>query len=74
MDRMTRNLLFHQLLNNPLPWKIDRDWTYEVVASNGSTIAKVQTPDEADEIIKAAEGIRKELDSIDVEALIANAD
>lgn len=74
MDRMTYNLLFHQLLTNPLPWTVDRDWAYEVRASNGAIIAKCKTPDEADAIIKAAEGIRKELDSVDVEALLANAD
>lgn len=74
MDKMTRNLLFNQLLINPLPWRIDGDWTHEVKASNGILIAKCQTLNEAEEIINAAESIRTELDSIVVGALIVNAD
>ncbi len=74
MDRITRNLLFHQILTNPLPWKVVMDWTNEVTASNGVIIAKCRMPDEAEEIIKAAEDIKKDLDSIDVEKLLAETD
>lgn len=74
MDKMVRWLLIHQLINNPLPWTVDRDWTYEVKASNGVVIAKCPTHAEAQEIIKAAETIKRELDSIDAESIIACAD
>ena len=71
MDKITRNLLFHQILSNPLPWEIDRHWTYEVKASNGTIIAKCSTHDEAQEIIEAAKKLKNELDKIDVESLLA---
>ena len=64
-EQMIRCLLFYQILNNPLPWKIERDWTYEVIAVNGQVIAKCQAHEQAMEIIRTAEKIKKEIDSID---------
>lgn len=66
-EKMIRYLLFHQLLNNPLPWRIERGWSYEVTASNGITIAKCHTHEEAKEIIEMTEKLRKEIDIIVIE-------
>ncbi len=63
MDRITWHLLAQQLSNNPLPWKVDIDWTVEVRASNGVIIAKCQTVGGAEDIIGAAEEVQKKLDS-----------
>ena len=60
-EKMIRYLLFHQMLNNPLPWRVERDWAYEVTASNGAIVAKCQTHEEAEEIIQMAEKINKEI-------------
>ena len=64
-ERMVRYLLFHQMLNNPMPWRAERDWSYEVTASNGVVIAKCQTQEEAEEIIQMAEKINKEIGNDD---------
>ncbi len=64
-EKMIRYLLFHQMLNNPLPWRVERDWTYEVTASNGQIVAKCQKHEEAMEIIETAEKIKKQIGSID---------
>lgn len=63
-ERMIWYLLFQQILINPLPWRVERDWTYEVTASNGAIIAKCQTYEEAVEIIKTAEKIDKEISGV----------
>ena len=63
MDAMTRTLLLHQIFCNPLPWRVEHDWTNEVHASNGVIIAKCHTRDEAEGIIKAAEALADELQS-----------
>ena len=63
-EQMVRYLLFHQILNNPLPWRVERDWSYEVIASNGCIIAKCKSHDEATEIVETAEKLRQEIDII----------
>ena len=59
LERMVWYLLHQQMRENPLPWRVERDWTYEVTASNGAVIAKCQTHEEAEEIIRMAEEIRE---------------
>lgn len=61
MDRIGRALLLHQLITNPLPWHIDHDWSWEIIADNKATIAKCQSSQEAKAIIKAAKALKKEL-------------
>lgn len=48
------SVLFQQALQHPLPWRIESDWTEEVIASDGYCIAKCETPEEAEAIIRAA--------------------
>lgn len=64
---MVRLLLFHQVLSNPLPWRVVRDWSHEVIASNGRVIAKCQRHEEAMEIIEKAEKLRQEIEIIEIE-------
>ena len=54
------------MLDHPLPWRIQRDWSYEVTASDGHIIAKCQQQEEAMEIVGLSEKINKEIiNSID---------
>lgn len=66
-EQMIRSLLFRQIFNNPLPWRIERDWSYEVIASNGYIIAKCQKHQEAMEIIEKAEKLRREIEITEIE-------
>jgi len=65
LERMVHDLLLHQIIRNPLPWKVKRDWAYEVTAFNGAIIAKCQTHEEAEEIIQMAEKIKKKIGADD---------
>lgn len=40
---------------HPLPWTIDQDWTWEVIASDGCCVAKKMTHGEAAAFIAKAE-------------------
>lgn len=44
-----------QLREHPLPWRVERDWAFEVIASDGAIIAKCPTRDGADAIISLAQ-------------------
>lgn len=63
MDKIARLLLIRQMIQNPLPWRIVRDWTYEVISLNEAVIAKCQDYSEATEIIRLAHQIQRELKS-----------
>ncbi len=41
---------------HPLPWIIDRDWTYEVIASDGACVAKKMTYEAAATFVAIGEG------------------
>lgn len=47
-------VLDHLLLEHPLPWRIDRDWTYEVLASDNTVIAKCKEYSEAEFLLQYA--------------------
>jgi len=42
------------LVKAPLPWRVERGWSFEVIASNGAVVAKCPTREEADAIIALA--------------------
>lgn len=44
---------------HPLPWIIDRDWTYEVIASDGACVAKKMTYESAAAFIATATALSK---------------
>jgi len=64
-ERMICYLLHRQIIVNHLPWRVERGWSYEVTASNGTIIAKCQTHEEAEEIIKMAEKKENEVGDMD---------
>lgn len=47
-------VLFQQALRHPLPWRVESDWTEEVITSDGYCIAKCRTQAEAQAIIAVA--------------------
>lgn len=51
------------LLDHPLPWRVERDWGYEVTAADGAIIAQCKTPERAEAVIALAEQIRSTLDA-----------
>ncbi len=70
-----RTVLFGLLLNHPLPWHVESDWTQEVRAADGFIIAKCSTGAQADDIIADAKALQVEIDEgqREVEKLIASA-
>src|SRR5260221_707216 len=58
MTAWAKELLFRQLMKHPLPWKIDQDWTYEVIDAKNNCIAKFQSCHQAEEMIAAAEALQ----------------
>lgn len=48
-------ILDQLIREHPLPWKVDMDWTWEVVASDGVIISKNMRQDEAKALIAYAE-------------------
>lgn len=54
LDLLTR-LLAQQLLDHPLPWRVERDWTHEVIAADKTVIAKFPNTEEAAKFIELAE-------------------
>lgn len=36
--RVIRDLIFHQLMRHPLPWRIEEDWSTTVEAADGTRI------------------------------------
>lgn len=46
----------------PLPWRVEEDWCYEIIAANGTVILKLPYPDEkfgaiARRIVEAANNV-----------------
>ena len=64
-EKVIRYLLHQQMFENPLPWRVEKDWSYEVTATNGQIIAKCRNHEEAVEIIGTAEKINQEIGNID---------
>lgn len=58
MVEWARELLYRQIKKHPLPWKVDQDWTWEVIAADGTCLAKFQTCSQAEEMVAAAEALQ----------------
>ncbi len=43
---------------HPLPWHVDQDWTFEVIASDGQCVGQFMLASDADEFIREAVAIR----------------
>ena len=48
---------------HPFPWRVEHDWTNEVVAEDRTIIAKCQSQYDAENIIRVAEDMKAELDA-----------
>lgn len=57
---VARAVVAHLLVYHPLPWRVEHDWTYEVTTSTGHIVAKVQSEEEARQIVQYAELIGAE--------------
>ena len=62
-EEMLDQLLFSQMLLHPLPWRVEPDWTQEVVASDGATIAKCADELMATSIVEAAAQLQASLEA-----------
>jgi len=58
MTEWARELLWRQIKKHPLPWKVDQDWTWEVIAANGTCLAKFRYQHQAEEMVAAAEALQ----------------
>lgn len=52
-------LVFHAMWEHHLPWRIEHDWTVEVIAADGHVVAKCMSLDAAQLIIDAALRIKE---------------
>jgi len=59
--QVARRFILQELINHPLPWKAEWDWTCEVVAADGQTVAKCASSEEAEAVIKLANKIQREI-------------
>lgn len=64
-ETIARDVVFLRLLEHPLPWRVEHDWTYEVTAADGAIIAKCATAARAAAVVAIAERIRADLDAAD---------
>lgn len=54
---ITRLLMYVTLDRHPLPWRVERDWTYEVLDVAGAVVVKCPTPEIAADVVAEAERI-----------------
>lgn len=54
---VAHDVVWHAMLHHPLPWRVERDWTHEVTAADGTIVAKCMTHERAAAIIATAERI-----------------
>ena len=56
---------FQVLLDHPLPWRMEQDWTWEVYAADGHLVAKYPDYKDAEALIAWAETERANLDNFE---------
>jgi hypothetical protein len=52
--RLLRYFVRQAIDQHPLPWRVDRDWTYELIDRDGELVVKCQTPEDAYGLIELA--------------------
>lgn len=57
---LLRSVLDVQLQTHPLPWRIERDWAFEVIAADGTCVAKYPTQAEAEALLALARSHQKQ--------------
>ena len=53
-ERLIEYLLGALTSKYPFPWRIERDWTYEILDAHGKMVAQTYQLEEAEEIIERA--------------------
>lgn len=46
------------IVAHPLPWHVDQDWTFEVIAADGKCVGQFMLAADAEEFIREAVAIR----------------
>ncbi len=69
-QQMATDLIRCAMLFHPLPWRIEEDWSTEVTSGDGYVIAKCAGPVAAEAIIREAERMQADVDSLDVDAFL----
>jgi len=59
----TEHIAFQCWLAHPLPWRLEQDWTTEVVALDGHIVAKCSAED-AQKVIEWAESMKEKMDQV----------
>jgi len=60
---IAHDVVLHNLIHHPLPWRVERDWTYEVTAADGTIITKCMSHERAMAIIALAEKLQNDLNT-----------
>jgi hypothetical protein len=67
----TEDIAFEAYLQHPLPWRIERDWTWEVLDAEGKRVASCQTPERAEAVVawgkKTEEECQQTLKEFDID-------
>jgi hypothetical protein len=53
-ETLLSRMLLGAILEHPLPWRVEQDWTNEVTDADGNIVVKCQTAEEAQAIIDLA--------------------
>jgi hypothetical protein len=62
-NELLRQLLSNMVIEHPLPWKVEQDWTWEVYDASGKLVVKLGSYDAATTLLEKAESARKRIDS-----------
>jgi hypothetical protein len=73
---LLKRLVDNLLDSHPLPWRIEWDWTCEVIDARGHVVLKCPTAKDADELIALGQSVASENEARhrEVEALLAESD
>ena len=58
------DLAFQVYLDHPLPWRIEQDWTMEVIAADGHIVAKCSSREKAQRVVDWVEAKEREMDQL----------
>lgn len=64
---LENQLISQLIMDHPLPWSIEHDWTVEVRDAKGVIVIKLRTHDEANELIALAVARQEEFNRADAE-------
>lgn len=56
-EEAARALVFHLVCEHPPPWRVEQDWSFEVIAADGHVVAKCSASQDAEAIVEIASAI-----------------